>query len=63
MKTKPRTYEVGVTCPELRKQKTYRIRSGSGNNAWNKGFRRFVNDFPRVLTEGLAVGGDSKVAA
>jgi hypothetical protein len=63
MKTKRRTYEVLVNCPELRKRKTYSIRSSSKDSAWNKGFRKFANEFPRVLTRGLAVGGDSKVSS
>ncbi len=63
MKTKRRTYAVDVNCPALRMRKTYRIRSNSNSSAWNKGFRQFVNKFPRVLNHGLAVGGDCKVAA
>jgi hypothetical protein len=62
MKTRLRIYGVDVNCPELRKRKTYRIRNSSNSNAWNKGFRRFVTEFPKVLTHGLAVGGDSKAA-
>lgn len=62
MKTKSRLYDVLVYWPASKKRKTYRIRSSSNNNAWNRGFRRFVSEFPRVLTHGLAVGGDCKVA-
>jgi hypothetical protein len=57
-----RTYGVDVYCPTLHKRKTYRITSSSRTNAWNKGLRRFFDEFPVVLTDGLTVGGDCKVA-
>lgn len=55
-----RIYTVSVNCPTLNESRTYKIENTSSDRAWRAGLRRFFQEFPQALTNGLVIGGSSK---
>lgn len=57
-----RSYKVTIHCPDFcKRDKVYRIVSSSNSNAWTKGWKRFVSEFPAVLERGLPFSGGAEI--
>lgn len=54
-------YLVEVSCPEMRRRRSFKLRATRPGRAWFTALREFFEEFPGAVTRGLTVGGDTLI--